>query len=641
MNGNQNLNVNNMNNGEVTPSSLSSVNNGNQSNEQLARINQQKNVTPSGKRAEDYAKTSGLGNRKGEALGTVNNKATANGSLNGKQTINNENARRNMANLKMAAAQELIKKYAAAHGVPEGVTQKAMDTDIGQKTLDNFANKKGLGRRAIDGLFNRGDVENRDNKDESEKSVDQKSDEREAKKRQAGEISFELSLKTIKWLVIITPIITCIFIFVIAVAGAISDEKTSSMVLAGMTAQSHYQQEYGNYGVGSGDEFPDEYYKRLESLGNLYSSQKKCQGDDCLERDEFLYYLKIADLNLRYQHKYNVELDWYLISAANLYFAKTTEETMRANLSNYNKDTVEDYETLSELDWDNDFKNMSGYIYLDADDSRYDLNILAKNMVKKTTIQTCTDGSGNVVKSQEDEDVEDYYFQEGGEKRLNCGAGQSYNISSTYVKDLDKYDEFLLEYIDKKMYTLGSGSQGYSSSSSGTNLSEAFVNLALDQRQDPSAHGGRKYWTYMGFGGRVAWCACFVSWVIENTTFENQRLKDIVKVQSAAVYEFMNWFYNSKDPNIHFYWNDNCSKYSGKNGGGKYVPKQGDLIFFNWNYNWNGSMPIAFGLANHIGIVQRTEGGTIYTIEGNTSDSVHDRQYPLTSCQVIGFGSWY
>lgn len=389
---------------------------------------------------------------------------------------------------------------------------------------------------------------------------------------------------------------------------------------------------------GAGDKpFPKEYYDRLESLGNVYSSEKTCEGDECMDRDEFLYYLKIADISIRYQNKYHVDLDWYLIAAANLYFIDTTENTMAANLSSYDKDSVENTSILSELDWDNDFKNMPGYLYLDADDSRYDLNILAKNMVKKTTTQTCTDASGNTVSSQTDDDVEDRYFSLGGEKRLQCGAGETYNIRSNYTKDLDKFDEFLLEYIDLKMYTPGSGKTG--TIVNGNSLSEAFVKLALEQLNDPSAHGGQKYWSYMGFGSRVAWCAAFVSWVIGNTSYDGTNLSDIIKVKSAAVAEFMNYFYQSGDPNIKFYYNDNCSNYSGKNGSGTYTPKEGDLIFFDWEQSWGGSMPTSYG--DHIGIVQRVENGNIITIEGNSSDAVNERSYPLNSCQVIAFGSWY
>lgn len=53
-------------------------------------------------------------------------------------------------------------------------------------------------------------------------------------------------------------------------------------------------------------------------------------------------------------------------------------------------------------------------------------------------------------------------------------------------------------------------------------------------------------------------------------------------------------------------------------------------------------MPTCFDCGpDHIDIVQKTEGGTIYTIEGNSSDSVRERTYALNSCQVIGFASWY
>ena len=42
------------------------------------------------------------------------------------------------------------------------------------------------------------------------------------------------------------------------------------------------------------------------------------------------------------EQKYNVSLDWYLISATNLYKAESTEETMKANLGGYDRDSVDD-----------------------------------------------------------------------------------------------------------------------------------------------------------------------------------------------------------------------------------------------------------------------------------------------------------
>lgn len=645
MNNNQNLNTGAKHNGEGQPSSLSAVTRPDRNNEQLAQISDRRSGAPSGRRAEDYNHGKSLGASHGN--NTNANQTPA--GLENQRAINQQNAQRKMANLKQVAAQEMIKKYAAAHGVPEGVTQAAMESKAGQKVLDKALNKKSLGQKAMEGLLNRGGDTNSANKDESEKTLDEKSDDKEAKKRENGDINFEFSLKTIKWLIILTPVITSVMVFMLLIMAALNDEKTSSMVLAGMVAKEKAEEIKDEItGQGSGEqlgkaegEFPAEYYERLSSLGNNYSSQKTCTGDECLERSEFLYYLKIADLSLRYKNKYSVDLDWYLISATNLYFENSTETTMKANLNGYNLSTADDYDSLSELDWDNDFKKKPGYQYLDADDSRYDLQILAKNMVKKKTIQLCMDSSGNVVSSQEDEDVEDMYFEEGGDKRLKCGAGQTYSKSSTYTKDLEKFDEFMLEYIDKKMYSAGSG-KGNSSSVSGNNMSEYFVNLALEQLNDPSAHGGQKYWSHMGWSSRVAWCAAFVSWVIDNTEYNGTPLRSILTKTSSSVAEYMNAYYNNPNPDIKFYYNDNCSSFAGKNGSGKYTPKQGDLIYFDWSGQWSGKMPTCYECGpDHIGIVQYTENGTIYTIEGNSSDSVREKTYPLNSCQVIGFTSWY
>ena len=184
-------------------------------------------------------------------------------------------------------------------------------------------------------------------------------------------------------------------------------------------------------------------------------------------------------------------------------------------------------------------------------------------------------------------------------------------------------------------------------STAASGLADAFVKLALAQLQDPSASGGQKYWS-LWFGNRAAWCACFVSWNIANTEYNGQKLSDVIdltmsgKHGDSCVYNFMNWAYKSSNPAVSFKYNDNCSRYAGKNGSGTYTPKQGDLIFFDWAASWSGTMPTCFDCGpDHIGIVQKTEGGTIYTIEGNSSDSVRERTYALNSCQVIGFASWY
>ena len=57
-------------------------------------------------------------------------------------------------------------------------------------------------------------------------------------------------------------------------------------------------------------------------------------------------------------------------------------------------------------------------------------------------------------------------------------------------------------------------------------------------------------------------------------------------------------------------------------------PETGDQIFFGTG--WDN--------VYHTGLVVKVENGIVYTIEGNTSDMVAERQYPLNSPKIFGYG---
>ena len=57
-------------------------------------------------------------------------------------------------------------------------------------------------------------------------------------------------------------------------------------------------------------------------------------------------------------------------------------------------------------------------------------------------------------------------------------------------------------------------------------------------------------------------------------------------------------------------------------------PEPGDQIFFTY----------AQGEISHTGIVEKVDGGTVTTIEGNTSDSVGRRSYSLGDSRIAGYG---
>ncbi|MGM9998427.1 MAG: CHAP domain-containing protein [Candidatus Bruticola sp.] len=63
-------------------------------------------------------------------------------------------------------------------------------------------------------------------------------------------------------------------------------------------------------------------------------------------------------------------------------------------------------------------------------------------------------------------------------------------------------------------------------------------------------------------------------------------------------------------------------------GRGSYTPQPGDAILFDWQGD---------GTSDHIGIVEKVANGKVYTIEGNSSDSVARRSYSLNSSKVMGY----
>lgn len=120
--------------------------------------------------------------------------------------------------------------------------------------------------------------------------------------------------------------------------------------------------------------------------------------------------------------------------------------------------------------------------------------------------------------------------------------------------------------------------------------------------------GGQKFWSWYGFDGRVEWCACFVSWCADQSGL----------IQSGAIPKFalcsagVNWF---KAQNR---WQENT-----------HTPTAGTIIFFDWGGD---------GVSDHVGIVEKCESGIVYTVEGNSSDAVNQRQYAVGAGTILGYG---
>lgn len=64
-----------------------------------------------------------------------------------------------------------------------------------------------------------------------------------------------------------------------------------------------------------------------------------------------------------------------------------------------------------------------------------------------------------------------------------------------------------------------------------------------------------------------------------------------------------------------------------------YEPRPGDIIFFDWD---NGGQD---GSSDHVGIVEKVENGRVYTLEGNSGDSVRRNSYPVGYYEIYGYGT--
>ncbi len=123
--------------------------------------------------------------------------------------------------------------------------------------------------------------------------------------------------------------------------------------------------------------------------------------------------------------------------------------------------------------------------------------------------------------------------------------------------------------------------------------------------------GGQPYWSWYGFSSRVEWCACFVSWCANQCGYIDA---GIIPKFANCQNEGVSWF---KTVGL---WKD-----SG------YLPQSGDIIFFDWEND---------GISDHVGIVEKTENSTIFTIEGNTSNDVcKQNEYNINSSDIFGYGT--
>jgi len=217
----------------------------------------------------------------------------------------------------------------------------------------------------------------------------------------------------------------------------------------------------------------------------------------------------------------------------------------------------------------------------------------------ETVITETDDGHGNIVQT-ETTVTRTYLYITVTHKTADEMATQ-FGFNADQKKQLNE----LLSEDNKSLWA----AVLYGISTSDTQI----VSVALSQIGEV---GGQPYWSWYGFGSRVEWCACFVSWCANECGY----IDTGVIPKYAGCVNGVQWF---KDRGQ---WIDGSAE-----------PVAGMIIFFDWDSPDGESGP-QDGLSDHTGIVQKVENGIVYTVEGNSGDSVRQKQYSVGYYEILGYG---
>lgn len=136
-------------------------------------------------------------------------------------------------------------------------------------------------------------------------------------------------------------------------------------------------------------------------------------------------------------------------------------------------------------------------------------------------------------------------------------------------------------------------------------MAKDIVDVAIGEiGNKEQGNNSTKYGKWYGMDG-APWCHIFVSYCANRAGVSAS-----VVPKTASTSDGMAWFKKK-----------GLFKYKGK-----YTPKRGDIIYFK-----------SAG-ASHVGIVEKVSGSVVHTIEGNTSDKVARRNYPLSHAKITGYG---
>lgn len=194
----------------------------------------------------------------------------------------------------------------------------------------------------------------------------------------------------------------------------------------------------------------------------------------------------------------------------------------------------------------------------------------------------------------------DYSFEAGVDFSKEQSGGQQVTYTNPLAKDFGSW-----RYNYGNMFYVKLVTQHIKASGG------KIVEIAQKELESGSQAGGQRYWSWYGFNGRVEWCATFVSYVADKAGL----IADGKVPKHASCAMGVSWF-------------NERGKYKPRSSG--YTPQAGDIIYFDWSGGGTGG--------DHVGLVEKVEGNTVHTIEGNSGDALARRTYSLSDSVISGYG---
>jgi len=591
-----------------------------------------------------------------------------NGKISQNQGVNNPQNK---------AKQEVAKKVvdAGTKALPPGLSQAAKfasKTKTGQKMIDRAMSKNNpfdkIKRNPIKSL------KNSENADKSSNLSNSVGSERSRKSSNGGSGVFLSILKNMPKEMKFASIGICVLIIVslivVIIPAAVGFHKIGGLSLSNEIRTSDDVEDKLNnnankmgeddFDAGLDDEaYLNDYFEDISKVDNViliaknsyftldnlsdYYGENTCKFDDknCIDASR-KFFLKMYDLYYLYRTKYNVKLNLSLIMATLIYNTDDEVEIFKVNLSDYDRAALVESdwnpkETM-ELDWDYDYE--SQYNYLKSNDFSMDMQVLAKNMVSKTTVWKC----------YKDNEVTKTLEVKNDSEKLECGEGETLSADTTsYKLDLDKYDDFLLEYIEKKYYLKDNwaffpvrstccdfktdkkpsvmNKKTTSTSSNTSNVVDSDVVSRLNEIAEKQVGNGPYEYRMFMFGSDngADWCAAFVSWLFKQVGGIDKYIVSDAGAGSIPR-ESIKKGYGT-------WYEDECTNKDSK-------PQAGDIIVYDpkingtyqyWPYNGHDQY-----YSSHVGYIYKVDDNNVYTIEGNWNGQVSKRVIPRNQCGITG-----